>query len=63
LEQSNLEMGFYFWIGNGEDTISVTEEEFNQLYEAKRKLQNDYLNVVYDDKEDLTLYEAELGYN
>jgi len=45
VEQSNLEMAFYFWIGNGEDTISVTEEEFNELYEAKRKLQNDYLNV------------------
>lgn len=43
LEQQ--EMDFFFWIGQGGDSISVTEEEFNELFEAKRKLQNDYLNV------------------
>lgn len=54
LEQQ--EMDFFFWIGQGGDSISVTEEEFNELFEAKRKLQNDYINVDIENV-------AELGNN
>lgn len=48
MEQS--EMDFYFWIGDPatQGTLSVTEEEFNELYEAKKKLQDDYTNVRID---------------
>lgn len=56
-----MEMNFFFWVGdpNNLSAQSVTEEEFNELHEAKRKLNNDYLNVKYD----TIAHEAELGYN
>ena len=47
--EEQTERAFYFWIGNpDEGALSVTEEEFNQLYEAKRKLQDDFINARID---------------
>jgi hypothetical protein len=61
VESDQGELNFFFWVGDAGDSLSVTEEEFNELYLAAKRLQDDYKNVYYN--EDSLIHEAELGYN
>lgn len=61
-KEDQVEMDFFFWVGDGGDSISVTEEEFEELFQAKRALQNDYLDA-YRNNPLLDEETFELGYN